>query len=99
MRRDAMLFPMMAVKFILLSLLHVHGLQAQEAGGRVTGRVMDQAILQFYFVGMEGREIAVDDRKVIDVVMEENTSKEMMPAKPILLIPKQREKAEAARFQ
>ena len=44
---------------------------------------------------MEGREIAVDDRKVIDVVMEENTSKEMMPAKPILLIPKQREKAEA----
>lgn len=129
MRSDAMWFRMITVKFMLLSLLYVYGLQAQESGGRVTGRVMDQsgnvlpgvtvlmkgtvdgtvtdmdgkyavvvpdnAILQFYFVGMEGREIAVDDRKVIDVVMEENTSKEMMPAKPILLTPKQREKAEA----
>lgn len=129
MRSDAMGFRMIAVKIILLLLLHVHGLHAQEAGWRVTGTVMDQsgkplpgatvllkgtvegtvvdmdgryavvvpdnAILQFSFVGMESREIAVDDRQVIDVVMEEISSEGMMPAKPIMLTSKQREKAEA----
>ncbi|MCE5206527.1 MAG: carboxypeptidase-like regulatory domain-containing protein [Porphyromonadaceae bacterium] len=129
MRGDVMWYRIILVKLLLLTVLHITGIKAQQTEHRVTGTVMDQsgetfpgttvivkgtvqgtvtdmdgryviavpkdAILQFSFVGMENREIAVEGRQRIDVVMEDNISEGIMPAKPILLTPKQREKAEA----
>ena len=63
--------------------------------GKYVVMVPENAVLQFSFVGFERQEIAVEDRSVIDVVMEEEVLNTIEPAKYVILTSEQREKANA----
>ncbi len=64
--------------------------------GKYAVMVPEGAILQFSYLGLESREIAVENRSVIDIVMEEgDLMKGIEPAKPVNLTGRQREKANA----
>lgn len=66
-----------------------------DINGKYTIMVPENAVLQFSFVGFERQEIAVENRSVVDVMMEEEVFNIIEPAKSVKLTGEQREKVNA----